>query len=119
MSNLHLVPKVLLIGWTSDGYWILKNSYGDHYGTDGFLYLKTDVPNKCGLWNDLLFPYFGDDIYLDTSLYECGGGDKGEIGKKGKENHGSGHSDDGGNNNGVGNKSNVDKNIVENSDNKQ
>ena len=59
---------VLIVGWEPH-YWITKNSWGPEYGLDGYLYLRRDVPNKCGLFNDLVFPFFGGKNYLNTNNY--------------------------------------------------
>lgn len=39
---------VTIVGWTEDGYWIIKNSYGQFWGAGGYFYMPMLV-NKCGI----------------------------------------------------------------------
>ena len=69
---------VLLIGWTNEGDWIIKNSWGKDWGKDGFAIISKD--RNCGL--NLLVdavefrvsePYPNPD-YCSTKKTVCGDG---------------------------------------------
>jgi len=45
---------VMLVGWTSDGYWIMENSWGTSWGKDGYMLIKfgADRIGYGAMWAD-------------------------------------------------------------------
>jgi hypothetical protein len=46
-----VLPAVQLVGYNEDApvpYWIVRNSWGDQWGNDGYIYLEMGK-NTCGL----------------------------------------------------------------------
>ncbi|EGC36943.1 hypothetical protein DICPUDRAFT_77394 [Dictyostelium purpureum] len=53
-SNIYTNHFVLIVGYT-ENYWIVKNSYGEDYGIDGYIYMKKGK-NLCGIANNPTIP---------------------------------------------------------------
>merc|ERR1712168_45581 len=51
-SNIQLNHAVQLVGYGTDAsegdYWIVRNSWGDHYGENGYIRLKRQSTAQCG-----------------------------------------------------------------------
>lgn len=52
---------MLLVGFGTDNvtgldYWLLRNSYGESWGENGYIRMTREIPNYCGLWNYVIFP---------------------------------------------------------------
>ena len=60
-SKTQLDHAVLAIGYgkTTKGnkYLIIKNSWGDSWGMDGFIYYSTNIDNMCGIAAHVSYPY--------------------------------------------------------------
>lgn len=52
---------MLLVGFGYDirygEYWILKNSFGKSWGELGYIKMSREIPNFCGIWNYVTFPF--------------------------------------------------------------
>eukprot|EP00178_Gracilaria_changii_P004244 TRINITY_DN1665_c0_g1_i2.p1 TRINITY_DN1665_c0_g1~~TRINITY_DN1665_c0_g1_i2.p1 ORF type:complete len:132 (-),score=12.78 TRINITY_DN1665_c0_g1_i2:1056-1451(-) len=46
-SQYFINHAVLLVGYTSEGHWIVKNSWGADWGDEGFIIIHKD--HNCGL----------------------------------------------------------------------
>lgn len=46
-SQNYINHAVLLVGYTSDGHWIIKNSWGESWGDNGFITIHKDY--DCGM----------------------------------------------------------------------
>ena len=70
--NTNVDHAVLLVGWTKDN-WIIKNSWGDEWGINGYLYLARGS-NKCGVNTMLGIPLVkqlpSDDDAAHTTDYD-------------------------------------------------
>ncbi|XP_017491121.1 PREDICTED: cathepsin L-like, partial [Rhagoletis zephyria] len=57
-SSKRTNHAALLVGWTAQ-YWLIKNSFGENWGTKGYLYLprgQSQYTNKCGIQTDFAQP---------------------------------------------------------------
>eukprot|EP00062_Callorhinchus_milii_P015696 gi/632966191/ref/XP_007899281.1/ PREDICTED: cathepsin L1-like [Callorhinchus milii] len=62
-STSKLNHAVLVVGYGSSGkgetaqnYWIIKNSWGEHWGQAGYMLMAKDVGNLCGIASDAVYP---------------------------------------------------------------
>ena len=46
---------ITIVGFDADGNWIMKNSWGEDWGTDGYMILSKDY--NCGLTRVLEFEF--------------------------------------------------------------
>merc|ERR1711988_1362720 len=71
---------VLVVGWgqeeSSDGkpseeYWIVKNSWGDTWGEDGYVRMKKlnhkQSPGECGMYMDASFPTASSNAIIEEA----------------------------------------------------
>uniref|UniRef100_A0A0D9WB53 Cathepsin propeptide inhibitor domain-containing protein n=1 Tax=Leersia perrieri TaxID=77586 RepID=A0A0D9WB53_9ORYZ len=70
-SRWKLTHSMLVVGYNStssgDSYWILKNSWGKHWGENGYMRLSRKVNDEgygtCGILNVAAYPYQNYDWY--------------------------------------------------------
>ncbi|XP_067872686.1 procathepsin L-like [Heterodontus francisci] len=43
-------------GEAAQNYWIIKNSWGKYWGTNGYMHLAKDMNNQCGIATDAVYP---------------------------------------------------------------
>ncbi|XP_028617484.1 cathepsin L1-like [Grammomys surdaster] len=59
-SSTNLDHAVLVVGYgeESDGrkYWLVKNSWGEDWGMDGYIKMAKDRNNNCGIASDASYP---------------------------------------------------------------
>ncbi|KAH9397383.1 hypothetical protein TYRP_003696 [Tyrophagus putrescentiae] len=62
----HVDHVVTVVGYTEDTF-IMKNSWGKGFGKDGYLILKRDNTNRCGIYTEIELPFFnGQDKGYNT-----------------------------------------------------
>lgn len=60
---------MLIVGYTKDA-WILKNWWGEHWGIDGYMYMKKGV-NQCAIAKYAGYPVVeGDLINIVDDSYQ-------------------------------------------------
>lgn len=52
---------VLLVGYDTDSYWKVKNSWGTGWGEEGYIKLKGTDNNMCGMANSASYPTVATD----------------------------------------------------------
>ena len=55
-----LTHGVVVVGYGTNvegDFWIIKNSFGEDWGEDGFMYLARNKSNHCGIASYAFFPY--------------------------------------------------------------
>ena len=66
-GDAELNHAVLVVGYgteaTGEDYWLIKNSYGETWGDEGYFKLRRNVGNQCGIANFAFYP-----IILPTKL---------------------------------------------------
>uniref|UniRef100_A0A8C8USC4 Cathepsin L1-like n=1 Tax=Peromyscus maniculatus bairdii TaxID=230844 RepID=A0A8C8USC4_PERMB len=59
-SSNNLDHAVLVVGYgeESDGkkYWLVKNSWGEYWGMNGYIKMARDRNNNCGIASDASYP---------------------------------------------------------------
>ncbi|XP_051893713.1 procathepsin L-like [Pristis pectinata] len=62
-SNSKVNHAMLVVGYGSYGegedvqnYWIIKNSWGELWGTNGYMFLAKDMNNQCGIASYAIYP---------------------------------------------------------------
>jgi cathepsin L len=59
-SNCGLVIDhiVLVVGYSGNDYWIIKNSWGPRWGLSGYIHLKGGLSNTCSILTSVFIPIF-------------------------------------------------------------
>ncbi|KAL1444788.1 hypothetical protein MTO96_029460 [Rhipicephalus appendiculatus] len=78
-----MYQAVLIVGYgaTKDGqkYWIVRNSWGTNWGQDGYILIRRDSHNECGIASFITNDNIGqvtivDDVFSSLSDIGCEGG---------------------------------------------
>ncbi|KAK6627316.1 hypothetical protein RUM44_009793 [Polyplax serrata] len=67
-SHHKVNHAMLIVGYTKDA-WILKNWWGEHWGIDGYMYLKKGV-NQCAIAKYAGYPIVDDDNSSEEDVAE-------------------------------------------------
>lgn len=60
-SNRSTNHMILIVGWTRDGKWIIKNSWSKNWGEDGFAYMPYKCDNVANEKQGAAFTVFADN----------------------------------------------------------
>lgn len=61
-SNSYLDHAVLIVGYgktkKNENYYIIKNSWGEGWGINGYMYFSADIPNMCGIAEEAVYAIY-------------------------------------------------------------
>lgn len=77
-ANGDVNHAVLLVGYTADGKWIIKNQWGADWGENGYIYVTMSRPYNCKI-GTALHTLVGDNVKLINNGGSGTGGNSAPI----------------------------------------